>query len=58
MDTKDKNNMQVRTLNAELNRALEGAIATLEAHEAMSLDELAWTADDGLFVLSTYEHYE
>jgi hypothetical protein len=58
MDSKDKNNMQVRTFNAELKLALEGAIATLEAHEAMQCDEFAWTADDGLFTLSTYEHYE
>jgi len=58
MDTKNKDNMQVRTLNAEINRALEGAIAILEAHEAMKCDDLAWSADDGLFTLSTYEHYE
>jgi hypothetical protein len=58
MDTRDKDNMQVRTLNAELHFALEGAIAILEAHEAFCMDEQAWTATDGLFTLSTYEHYE
>ncbi len=45
MDIKDKDNMAVRTLNAELHLALEGAIATLESHEAFCMDEQAWEAE-------------
>lgn len=45
MDTKDKSNMQARSLNAELHRALEGAIALLDAHESFGMDESAWESE-------------